>query len=86
MIDLIDPLRKTIYRFTTNVQSAVEFFCIGMLGAHYHEGKGGCIFSMPINTGKNKKWSKFSVTMVKTRLTKKHYKFEMGSHIQEELS
>jgi hypothetical protein len=84
MIDLIDPARKTIFRFTTDDQSAVEFFCVGMLGAHYHEG--GCIFSLPHNTGKRKKWAKYSVTIVKTKVTKKHVKFEMGSHTQKELS
>lgn len=82
MIDLIDESRKIIFRFTTNEQAAVEDFCL-MIGHHYHEG--GAIFSTPAMTGERKKWRKYAVTMVKTKVTRRGYKFVMGAPIQEEL-
>jgi len=84
MIDLIDNERKIIYRFTTNIQSAVEYFCISMIGYHYNTL--GAIFSHPVDTGKNSEWKDYNVTIVKVKLINKHYQFQMGSDIQEELS
>jgi hypothetical protein len=71
MIDLIIPKNKNIFRFTTEVQSAVEHFCINVLNMTYDD----VIFSDPIYTGNQKKFSKFSVCIVKATVFKKRYKF-----------
>jgi len=72
MIDLIIPKNKNIFRFTTEIQSVVEHFCINVLNLTYED----CIFSDPIYTGSKKKFSKFSVCIVKAKiLKKKKYKF-----------
>lgn len=84
MIDLIVPAHKNIYRFYTMngdvVQSAVEYWCINVMNLTYDD----CIFSLPIDTGNKKKYQKYSVTMVKSIVTKKSYKFELGSYIQSQ--
>ena len=75
MIDLVDFKRKTIYRFDTDIQSAVEYFCISVIGYHY--GKGGAIFSDPTDTDKIMNRKHMCVTNVKVRITKTKYKFEI---------
>lgn len=82
MIDLIDESRKIIFRFTTDEQAAVEKFCL-MIGHHYR--KGGAIFSTPAMTGERRKWRKYGVTIVKTKITMRGYKYVMGDSVQEEL-
>jgi hypothetical protein len=102
MIDLIVPSRCIVYRFipvqeikstnTTKAHSAVEYFCIAILGYQRNvlSKKRAAIFILPQITNTHKKWSKFPVIIVKITLTKKDYKYEMGSHLviskEEELS
>lgn len=81
MLDLIIPQNKNIFRFTTDVQSALEYFCINVLNLTYED----CIFSGPIYTGSKKKFNKYAVCIVKTKVTKKGYKFELGTKIQNDL-
>jgi hypothetical protein len=76
MIDLIDKSRKVIFRFTTDDQAAVEYFCIS-IGHHY--GVGGAYFS---ESKKTKVPRGYQITMVKTTVTRKSYRFEMGPHLQ----
>ena len=82
MIDLIVPQNKNIFRFTTDIQSAVEYFCINVLNMTYED----CSFSHPVDTGNKKKYANYSVCIVKTSVHKNGYKFQIGTRIQEELS
>lgn len=90
MLDLIDFKRKVIYRFTTDIQSAVEHFCVSVIGYHY--GKNGAVFSHPADTFgvikrsyEGRKPDKFLVTIVKTTVGKRGYKYEISDHIQRSL-
>jgi hypothetical protein len=83
MIDLIDDERKIVFRFDTDVQSAVENFCIE-IGHHYSDG--GAVFSFPENSfrrGSKRKRKDYLTTYVKTVVTKRGYKFEIGSHLRK---
>lgn len=81
MIDLIDLKRKTIYRFTTDIQGAVEYFAHNILNDPM---RGGTHLSLPTDTGED--YPNYPLTIVKVKVTKKDYKFELGTHIQRELS
>ena len=83
MIDLIDDDRKIVFRFDTDLQSAVEDFCLE-IGHHYYDG--GAVFSFPENTFKryNKRKRKdYLFTYVKATVTRKDQKFEIGSHLRK---
>jgi hypothetical protein len=85
MIDLIDDERKIVFRFDTDIQSAVEDFCIS-IGHHYSDG--GAVFSFPENTFKRKNKRKrkdYLFTYVKTTINKRGYKFEIASHLNMSL-
>ena len=88
MIDLIDVKRKIIYRFNTDIQSAVEYFCVAIIGFNY--GKDGALFSFDTSQthrvieNNGKRFEHFLTTFVKTKVSKKGYRYEMGSGIEME--
>lgn len=80
MIDLIDPLRKVIYRFNTDDQASVENFCL-ILGSNYHGNKNSMWFSSPEDIARKnnqEKFSKYSIVLVKTKIIKNKYKYIIG--------
>lgn len=74
MIYLKDESRKTVFVMQTNDQAACEHF-IMMLGANYHGKRNSITFTY---TAVNEGWN---FTTVKVKVTKKHYKFELGTHL-----